>query len=381
MKKDNKIFICIVFVFTLLISGCFQDNISGNVIVYEEGLNDETIKVGALYPLTGYASLYGEGELMGVRMAVDEINSNGGVNGLEIELIVEDYQSKTSEIPKLYNKLIDIDDVVAVIGPTWTAFVEPGIEVFNSKKVPTIMTSGDAKYSTLKGYGDYFFTVWPSVDNGHEVLLNELSIREIESLAIVYDDGSPYSIEMAEDMREKSLSIGFKVIMLQTDYNANDFKTEILKLKQYNINALYMPLTSPDRTKAIMQEAIRQNFDDKMIVGVEYSFEESLKDEYLAWEGDVIFAYPRSNMNRVEVFEERFFDKYGVSSSVYGSSTKTAYDAVYILKQALESKLDTQVELREALLSANIDGVSQEVVRFDENGIVGVPSYEIKSVN
>src|SRR6516162_8133167 len=51
-------------------------------------------KIGSLQPLSGVAAAGGKTSLVGVQMAVDRINKNGGINGRPVDLIVADYESK-----------------------------------------------------------------------------------------------------------------------------------------------------------------------------------------------------------------------------------------------------------------------------------------------
>ena len=48
------------------------------------------LKLGVIMPLSGDAAIYGDNELKGVQIAVSEINAAGGVDGAQIELVVED---------------------------------------------------------------------------------------------------------------------------------------------------------------------------------------------------------------------------------------------------------------------------------------------------
>lgn len=60
------------------------------------GQKKETIKIGAILPLSGASSQVGEAQRDGLRLAVDEINTWEGINGKKIELLIED--SKTDKV-------------------------------------------------------------------------------------------------------------------------------------------------------------------------------------------------------------------------------------------------------------------------------------------
>jgi len=75
----------------------------------------ETIRIGHLTPLTGFLGPLGEYAVMGVNLAVDEINASGGVMGRKIELIAEDSVNPQTASTKAA-RLIERDKVVAIIG-------------------------------------------------------------------------------------------------------------------------------------------------------------------------------------------------------------------------------------------------------------------------
>ncbi len=75
----------------------------------------EGIRIGHLTPLTGFLGPLGEYAVMGVNLAVDEINASGGVMGRKIDLIAEDSVNPQTASTKA-ERLIERDKVVAIIG-------------------------------------------------------------------------------------------------------------------------------------------------------------------------------------------------------------------------------------------------------------------------
>jgi branched-chain amino acid transport system substrate-binding protein len=75
----------------------------------------DAIRIGHLTPLTGFLGPLGEYAVMGVKLAVDEINAGGGVMGRKIELIAEDSVNPQTASTKAA-RLIERDKCVAIIG-------------------------------------------------------------------------------------------------------------------------------------------------------------------------------------------------------------------------------------------------------------------------
>src|SRR3990172_10951780 len=77
----------------------------------------EEIVIGAIMNLTGDASVYGQWAKSGVDLAVEQINSHGGINGKLVKIEYEDDQAIPSLGISAFNKLVNINKVQAIIGP------------------------------------------------------------------------------------------------------------------------------------------------------------------------------------------------------------------------------------------------------------------------
>ncbi len=91
----------------------------------------EPIKIGAVFAVTGKASWLGEPERNTVKMIEAEVNAAGGINGRLIEVIVEDTAGVEPNTINAVKKLINKDNVVAIIGPSrsgTTMAVKPIVE-------------------------------------------------------------------------------------------------------------------------------------------------------------------------------------------------------------------------------------------------------------
>jgi branched-chain amino acid transport system substrate-binding protein len=78
----------------------------------------ESVKIGAIFSVTGPASFLGAPEEKTARMLVDQINAKGGVNGQKIELIVKDSGGSPEKAVSFAKQLIEEEKVLAIIGPS-----------------------------------------------------------------------------------------------------------------------------------------------------------------------------------------------------------------------------------------------------------------------
>ena len=97
-----------------------------------------TIKIGAIFAVTGPASFLGAPEANTVQMLVERINAEGGVNGSQIEVIVKDSQASAEKAISFAKQLIEEDQVVAIIGPSTSGESMQIKDLCNDAGVPLI---------------------------------------------------------------------------------------------------------------------------------------------------------------------------------------------------------------------------------------------------
>lgn len=76
------------------------------------------IKIGAVLPLTGTFAIYGQQALKGAQLAVDEINSSGGILGHKLEIIVRDNETNPAKTVSYSRELIQQEHVFSLMGPS-----------------------------------------------------------------------------------------------------------------------------------------------------------------------------------------------------------------------------------------------------------------------
>ncbi len=102
----------------------------------------DTIKLGAFFDLSGRAAFIGTPTKLVAEMVVDKINSEGGINGKMVELIVADTEADPAKTASIAKKFIYKDKVVAIIGPTLTDTGMNVKKVVDKGQIPIFMTVG-----------------------------------------------------------------------------------------------------------------------------------------------------------------------------------------------------------------------------------------------
>lgn len=122
------------------------------------GGEKETYKIGCLFALSDYNSSLGIPEKQTVEMMVEQINDKGGIDGHKLEAVIYDTKSSTQECYTLAEKLINEDQVLAIIGPSSTGestaikplVTEAGIPLISCAAGAAIVTPVSDAYWVFK---------------------------------------------------------------------------------------------------------------------------------------------------------------------------------------------------------------------------------------
>ena len=148
MKK-----IIMLFSGLLLLSACSAapKGSAGDTASGGNEQSGDTIKIGVNLELSGAVAAYGNQEKDGIEMAVKEINDAGGIDGKNIEIIMKDNKSDSTEAVSVTTSLTTKDKVVAMIGPATSAAVKSSLPNATKVKVPLVTPSGTDDSITLQG--------------------------------------------------------------------------------------------------------------------------------------------------------------------------------------------------------------------------------------
>ena len=98
----------------------------------------EPYKIGAVFAITGPAAWLGEPERNTVKMVEEQINAQGGINGHPLEIIIEDTVGEEAKAVMAVQKLINRDNVLAIVGPTRSGTTMAVIPIVEKAQVPLV---------------------------------------------------------------------------------------------------------------------------------------------------------------------------------------------------------------------------------------------------
>ena len=192
----------------VLALGCGQDESGGGG---SGAASTEPIKVGHFASLTGDTASFGQSSDKGIRMAIEEINAKGGVLGRPIEIISEDDRSITEEARTAALKLIQRDEVVALLGEISSSRSLAAAPEAQRAQIPMI-SPGSTNPDVTK-IGDYVFRAC-FIDPFQGSVMARFAVDElkVKRAAVLFDYKQDYSVGLAAFFRDKFKQLGGEIV-------------------------------------------------------------------------------------------------------------------------------------------------------------------------
>ncbi|UCG94862.1 MAG: ABC transporter substrate-binding protein, partial [Candidatus Aerophobus sp.] len=102
-------------------------------------------KIGGIFAITGPASFLGEPERNSMELLAEQINAGGGINGHPIELVIYDTEGDATKAVLNTNKLIEKDNVLAIVGPSRSGTTLAVVPIVEKAQVPLISCAPSVK--------------------------------------------------------------------------------------------------------------------------------------------------------------------------------------------------------------------------------------------
>lgn len=344
------------------------------------GAQQEDIVFGGVFALSGVGSAIGQEEERGARLAIDEINAAGGINGKQIRWVPEDVSlDKLSETVSAVQKLLQIDGIDVLIGPTWDEPAAQLIPVMEEAKIPVVMPDATDSLEEETSYA-YAFSTW--VDNavGIRELLRYAQRNELGRIAIIKPTAGGFWEYTARIMDDAAAEFGVEVIAEFDVGNPleKDFRTVLTQLKQTEADAVFAVVSDYNQCSLLRQ---MKELDIPLPVLATESAGNKAALESCAEliEGTMFFSTPKQS-EAFAAFAQRYEEAYDME--VAFPTAAAAYDAVRAAAAGMESAAEEGLALRDAIAGLEIKGTLLETIVFDEIGFIDTPedAFEMQTV-
>jgi branched-chain amino acid transport system substrate-binding protein len=327
----------------------------------------DTIKIGFNAPLTGFAASDGKSASEGAKLAVEQINAAGGVNGKMLELVIYDDQAKPTMAIPIANKLIGQDKVPVAVSGSYSGPTRSAAGIFQEAKIPYV--SAYAIHPDITRAGDYVFrTSFLGIIQGKAgaKLVGEiLGKKRVVMITLQNDFGQ----SLAAGFKEVAKNYGIKIIN-EYQYSIKDrqFGPIVAKVKADNPDAIYAsgyyftagPLVSQLRGAGITVPIIGQEgYDSQKFIEIAGKSSEGII---------ITTSLDRdSDVPETKRFIEEFEKKAGFKVDMVAAS---AHTAVLVVADALKKAGSTDPKaIRDAITKTDLKA-STGTIKFNKLGEV-----------
>jgi branched-chain amino acid transport system substrate-binding protein len=315
----------------------------------------EGIKVGIVLPLTGDQAKFGEIEKQSFDMAVDEINSAGGINGKKLELVIEDDTGRPEVGRSVVEKLITKDKVVMLGGGYSSSVTYAVAGVCQQDQMPFLINTGSADKITEAGW-DYIFRLNPPASK-YAASVEELLEKVIKpkTVAILYEN-SLFGTSSAKSFEKSCEKAGYKVVLKEGyEHGGIDFKPVLTQVKELNPDIVYMVSYVMDAA-LLMKQSKELKITPKMFIGggAGFTLPEFQQNAGVAAE-DILSATLWHELlpfpGAMEYFK-KFKAKYNKDTEYHGAE---AYAAAYVIADVLKrAKSLSRADIKSALSATDM---------------------------
>lgn len=371
MTKKLKLLLATIMVFSLvLLAACGNgsDDATGEDkpdADKTEG-SDDVVRatVGVISYLTGSGAGYGEAITNGIELANKEITEMGEV---EIELKIEDSAGKQEEALSAVQKLMNKDNVDALIGPTLSTEMQVVGPEADLNGVAILGTSNTAE--GIPQIGDYVFR--NSIPETMAIPASvEKAIEEYDAkkVAIIYGNDDVFTKAGYDVMKQVAEDLDLEVVTTETfQLGQSDYKAQLTKIKNLEPD-LILASALYNEGAVILDQARKMGIDVPVVGGNGFNSPEVINIAGDASNGLIVATpwFAKKDDEKVKNFVKNYEEKYGMEPDQFAAQ---AYDGMYLIAEAVKNAGSSdRDEIRDALAAIqDFDGVLG-TMSFDEDG-------------
>jgi branched-chain amino acid transport system substrate-binding protein len=334
----------------------------------------DTIKIGVLAPLTGFAASDGFSTIESIKLAVEKINASGGILGKKVELVYYDDAADPKQAVPLANKLITQDKVVAFVAGSYSMPSRAVAPIFDEEGIPLV--AAYALHPEITN-GDYTFrNGFLGTTEGRVAAYTALELFKAKKVALVTSDND-FGQTLKEGFMEYLKKAGRENdLVLQQTYPSSekDFAVYLSKIKDAAPDVVFFS-GYYFQTAPAMKQAKEMGITNIRFIGEQGSDSPKMAEIALdAAEGFVILT----NLNRddprplVQEYLKAYRDRHKIEPDMVGAS---AYDAFMIIADAIKAAGSTDGKaIRDAIAATkDYNGLTGVINGFDKSGEVLKP--------
>lgn len=299
-----------------------------------------TAKVGVALSLTGGGAVYGATQKNGAQLAIDEINASKALGDAKLEAVVEDDASDKAQGINVFQKFVNQDKVVAIIGPTLSNTAQATDPVAQQASVPVLGVSNTA--GGITDIGNFIFRDSLTEDQViPQTVKAVVGKSNVKKAALLYGNDDAFT-KAGYDVFKKALQDnGVQITTEQTFAKGDkDFAPQLTVIKDGSPDALFVSALA-DEAAGIVSQARRLGLTATPIVGGNgFNSPSLMKNAGDAAEGVVVgAAWNAASPNpKSQAFIKSYTAKFNSEPDQFAAQ---AYTGVYILAEGMKNAKTT----------------------------------------
>lgn len=327
------------------------------------------IRIGCVVPMSGPLADMGLKIKDGAALAVEEINTRGGITGRKVILVVEDATDAQSSLLAI-KKLVEENQVEVIVGPLTDDGVLRVGPYAAERQVLLLSPSATSPIIGIQPWSQWFFRTVANDALQAKALVKAIVDRGFKKVGILVQD-TPYYIGigiMAEELLATKADIVASVRYASAKF---DYRIELETIRDKRPDCI-LHIGDAYGSAVLYSQALEMRLDAiQWVVGqeihAETMFEIPEATEFMrkAVIG-VRFVAPETSPTYIE-FSTKYYNAFNTAPGVYCDNT---YDAVKLIALAIEKiEVYDAVRIRDALwqVGKEYTGASGAIT-FDEKG-------------
>lgn len=338
---------------------------------------------GKSYTIAYQGPLSGDNQQLGINMdnavqlAVEEANKAGDLD-FTLEATSADDVGDPAQSPTAAQKLIDDEDVIAVVGPAFSGATNAAEPLFTQAQLASVSPSATRDDLTEQGYETFFRVVPPDSAQGNEAAKYLAKVVKAKKVYSVHDT-SDYGKGLADILDAGLKADGVEVVSEGYPKNT-EYATIARKVASSGADAMYY--SGYYNEAALFARALQ----DAGYKGVKMTGDGSKDPQFNELAGDAgegwLFTCPCSDATvdpKAKDFAAAYKAKFNADPGTYSAEAYDSANVIIDVLKNLEGDV-TREAVVEALRSANFEGITK-TIKFDEKGEVeGNAVYVYKAV-
>lgn len=234
-------------------------------------LAQDTVKIGVITSVTGRFAEFGEQHRAGIQAALEDVNAAGGVNGVPVEIVIEDDTSDVNAALAAAEKLTG-EGIPLVLGAYSSSITNPLAQYFTRQQRPFLVFTSSDDAITRPGspwifrinqpsyaYADVLFGVFDAINA-------EQGAGTIETIVTIHGNGA-FETAVADAVDEIAAERGYRVLARQDyDQSGADFRPILNRFSTMSPDVVFMVSYAADSV-ALMRQIQEVGLEAKVFAG------------------------------------------------------------------------------------------------------------------